>query len=192
MQMLVAKQLLIEKAQSLNDAFIDHPPPVTSFGGGRTPSPFVTQCRLAQLCSRMIEELQDYGAMGGPAHQSDLAEKSMRWIIVLQRFNSEVVNAHMDTKSTQADWGANAPRVEPIGIARQRSEVPAKLLIFEMALWSYGRMLGSKLSEPYLEKAESAVAQFALEVLQILVELDSMLAGSNEYDPMSYQLSTPC
>ncbi|KAF6825295.1 hypothetical protein CMUS01_09886, partial [Colletotrichum musicola] len=128
----------------------------------------------------MIEELQDYGAMRAPTHQLDLAERAMRWIIVLQRFNSEVIEARRpEEESTHANWGANAVQLESMGIVRSRSGVPAKLLIFEMALWSYGRMVGSKSSAPYLENAEKAVAQFALEVLQILVEVDSSLAGSD-------------
>ncbi|KAF6824989.1 hypothetical protein CPLU01_10526 [Colletotrichum plurivorum] len=180
MQMLVANQLLTANVQSLNDGFIDHSPPTTPFGDEATPNLFLTQCRLAQLCSRMTEELQDYGAMRVPARQLDLAERAMRWIIVLQRFNSEVIEAvQRDKESIHADWGAKTVHFEPMGVTRPRSGVPAKLLTFEMALWSYGRMLGSKSNEPYLEKAEHAVAQFALEVLQILVEVDSSLAGSD-------------
>ncbi|KAF6789343.1 hypothetical protein CSOJ01_14822, partial [Colletotrichum sojae] len=136
------------------------------------------ECELVN--SLMIEELQDHGAIRAPAHQLDFAGRAMRWIIVLQRFNSEVIDARQpNEESAHTTWGANAVQLESMGIARPRSGVLAKLLTFEMALWSYGRMLDSKSSEPYLEKAENAVAQLALEVLQILVEVDSSLAGSD-------------
>ncbi|KAF3798009.1 hypothetical protein GCG54_00003911 [Colletotrichum gloeosporioides] len=177
-KMFVARpSILVFKAlltTSLSDAFIDHDPLSECDKPGVTATfrDFHAHCRLSQLCSRMSEDLHMAGDVSDPNSVAKVSDRAEKWIVVLQRFNSEVLETRRWEDHLFA-WTPNSTHSDTSKLSVPVSSYPSKLFLFEMALFAYARLFqkaGADISG--LEKSEHIVAQFASEVLNVIVNMD--------------------
>uniref|UniRef100_L2FHB8 Uncharacterized protein n=1 Tax=Colletotrichum fructicola (strain Nara gc5) TaxID=1213859 RepID=L2FHB8_COLFN len=183
-KMFVARpSILVFKAlltTSLSDAFIDHNPLTECDKTGVTATfrDFHAHCRLSQLCSRMSEDLHVAGDVRDPNSGAKVSDRAEKWIVVLQRFNSEVLETRRWEDHIFA-WTPNSTHSDTSKLSVPVSSYPSKLFLFEMALFAYGRLFQKAGTDISLGKSEHIVAQFASEVLNVIINMDPSTTSMN-------------
>ncbi|KAH9240686.1 hypothetical protein K456DRAFT_31719 [Colletotrichum gloeosporioides 23] len=185
-KMFVARpSILVFKAlltTSLSDAFIDHNPLTECDKTGVTATfrDFHAHCRLSQLCSRMSEDLHVAGDVRDPNSGAKVSDRAEKWIVVLQRFNSEVLETRRWEDHIFA-WTPNSTHSDTSKLSVPVSSYPSKLFLFEMALFAHGRLFQKAGTDISLDKSEHIVAQFASEVLNVIVNMDPSTTSMNRH-----------
>ncbi|KAL3292381.1 short chain dehydrogenase [Colletotrichum asianum] len=176
-KMFVARpSILVFKAlltTSISDAFIDHNPltDCDKTGTTSTSRDFHAHCRLSQLCSRMSEDLHMAGDARDPNSVTKVSDRAEKWIVVLQRFNTEVLETKVWADHLFA-WTSNSTHPDTSKSSCPVSSYPSKLFLFEMALFAYGRLFQRAGMDISLDKSEHIIAQFASEVLNVIINMD--------------------
>ncbi|KAF4835381.1 Fumonisin cluster-specific transcription factor FUM21 [Colletotrichum siamense] len=165
---------------SLSDAFIDHNPLTECDKTGVTATfrDFHAHCRLSQLCSRMSEDLHVAGNVRDPNSVAKVSDRAEKWIVVLQRFNSEVLETRRWEDHIFA-WSPNSAHSDTSKLSVPVSSYPSKLFLFEMALFAYGRLFEKAVTDISFDKSEHIVAQFASEVLDVIANMDPSTTSMN-------------
>ncbi|KAF0327191.1 hypothetical protein GQ607_005674, partial [Colletotrichum asianum] len=158
---------------SISDAFIDHNPltDCDKTGTTSTSRDFHAHCRLSQLCSRMSEDLHMAGDARDPNSVTKVSDRAEKWIVVLQRFNTEVLETKVWADHLFA-WTSNSTHPDTSKSSCPVSSYPSKLFLFEMALFAYGRLFQRAGMDISLDKSEHIIAQFASEVLNVIINMD--------------------
>ncbi|KAF4829653.1 Fumonisin cluster-specific transcription factor FUM21 [Colletotrichum tropicale] len=167
---------------SISDAFIDHSPltDCDKTGTTSTSRDFHAHCRLSQLCSRMSEDLHMAGDARDPNSITKVSDRAEKWIVVLQRFNSEVLETEGWEDHIFA-WTPNSTHPDTSKLSCPDSSYPSKLFLFEMALFAYGRLFQKAGTDISLDKSEHIIAQFASEVLNVIVNMDPSTTSMNRH-----------
>ncbi|KAF4867659.1 hypothetical protein CGCSCA1_v013201 [Colletotrichum siamense] len=165
---------------SLSDAFIDHNPLTECDKTGVTATfrDFHAHCRLSQLCSRMSEDLHVAGNVRDPNSIAKVSDRAEKWIVVLQRFNSEVLETRRWEDHIFA-WSPNSAHSDTSKLSVPVSSYPSRLFLFEMALFAYGRLFEKAVTDISFDKSEHIVAQFASEVLNVIANMDPSTTSMN-------------
>ncbi|OHE98269.1 hypothetical protein CORC01_06466 [Colletotrichum orchidophilum] len=163
---------------SLDNAFIDHEPSHVEMEAG-TPSTqaFGIHYRLAQCCARVAEEFDSRDALSRST--SHAAEHLDHWLAQLQGLSVDVFIArHRPTPTTS--WDSRMALPNSPDTTFLHGDISASLLYFELVLCVCGRFSANAMGCLNVDETEQQVLDSAIDVLNLLVEVDPTKAGTDQ------------